>query len=46
MKERPIQSEATTTPAPPPGEGGARRRLLFAMSLGRDPSQPFKHRMT
>jgi cytochrome c biogenesis protein CcmG/thiol:disulfide interchange protein DsbE len=31
MKERPMQSEATTTPAPAPGEGVARRRLLFAL---------------
>jgi cytochrome c biogenesis protein CcmG, thiol:disulfide interchange protein DsbE len=31
MKERRMQSEATTTPAPAPGEGVARRRLLFAL---------------
>jgi cytochrome c biogenesis protein CcmG/thiol:disulfide interchange protein DsbE len=51
MKERPMQSEATTIPAP--GEGVARRRFLFALpaaafaglaglfaiSLGRDPSR-------
>jgi cytochrome c biogenesis protein CcmG/thiol:disulfide interchange protein DsbE len=31
MKERPMQSAATTTPAPAPGEGVARRRFLFAL---------------
>jgi cytochrome c biogenesis protein CcmG/thiol:disulfide interchange protein DsbE len=31
MKERPMQSEATATPVPAPGEGVARRRFLFAL---------------
>jgi cytochrome c biogenesis protein CcmG, thiol:disulfide interchange protein DsbE len=31
MKERSMQSAATTTPAPAPGEGVARRRFLFAL---------------
>lgn len=31
LANRPMQREATTTPAPAPGEGVARRRFLFAL---------------